>query len=349
MKSWLYIIHILVVVGGCTASISENPAAPPSMGSGSYIAERPLEDLYDFILIDPRGPNSINIEQASTVLNTYDVIFLGEIHQHPGNHLAQMRLFRELHEKNNNLTLSLEQFERDVQMVVDDYLAGKIGEATMLKEARAWDNYPNSYRPLLEYAKDNNLPVIASEAPTALVRCVGQEGLGILDRLPLDYRTWIASKLHLHDGPYKEKFFRFAAMDHGHGGKNEETKGPSQAALRSFAAQVARDDTMAESIFLHLENNPGRTVTHLSGAFHSAGFLGTVERLGLRNPSLRLAVVHPLMVDDPWKPSVTTSSLKKGTFLLLLRSLPMSYSNEKEIRAASHAQMEFRNENRCEF
>jgi len=319
------------------------------MDNDAYVADRALKDLYDFIIIDPRGPNLVSIEQASTLLSTYDVVFLGEIHQHPGNHLAQMRLFRELYQINNNITLSLEQFERDVQMVVDDYLADKIGEATMRKEARAWDNYPTSYRPMVEYAKDNNLSIIASEAPTMLVRCVGQKGIEFLDRLPLDRRTWVAAKLHLDDGPYKERFLRFAAMEPGHGGKNEERKGPSQAALRSFAAQVTRDDTMAESIFLHLENNPGRTVTHLSGAFHNAGFLGTVERLGLLNPDLRLAVVHPVVVDDPWRPSITTSSLSEGTFLLLLRSLPKNYSDEDEMRAASRAQIEFRSENRCEF
>ena len=59
---------------------------------------------------------------------------------------------------------------------MDDYLADKIGEVTFAEKARAWQGYSMSYRPLVEYAKENKLPVIAANAPEKAIFCIGREG-----------------------------------------------------------------------------------------------------------------------------------------------------------------------------
>jgi uncharacterized iron-regulated protein len=234
----------------------------------------------------------------------------------------------------------MEQFERDVQPVVDDYMAGRIGEENLRSRGRAWSNYAESYRPLVEYAKEHELHVIAAEAPTRVVRCVGQEGAEFLTHLGPEQRRWAAAELHLGDSAYRDKFMRFLAEDgaHGQGGAANEAAGPgagpSAAALRSFAAQVTRDDTMAESIFLHLQKNPGTKVVHLTGAFHVEGFMGTVERLKLRAPGLKIAVVAPAEIAHPEHPNIDSADAKAGNFVLLLRSLPKSYVSDAEMNAA---------------
>ena len=113
---------------------------------------------------------------------------MGEWHDHAGNHLAEMALFCAVYERAPGLTLSMEMFERDVQPVLDDYLAGRIGEANFRRKGRAWGNYAESYRPLVEFAKDHTLPVIAANVPASVVRCVGAEGAGYLARMPADKR-----------------------------------------------------------------------------------------------------------------------------------------------------------------
>jgi uncharacterized iron-regulated protein len=260
-----------------------------------------------------------------------------------------MALYRAIQERAGAVDLSLEQFERDVQKVVDDYLAGRIGEEALKADGRAWDNYPVSYRPLVEYAKERGLKVIAAEAPTMVVRCVGQQGPAFLDTMKPEIRGWAAAKLHLDDGPYKDKYLRFAAGDGAHGKAEDKASGPSAAALRSFAAQVTRDDTMAESIHRHLAANPGRKVVHLNGAFHSESFLGTAERLQWRNPALKIAVVNPIEVKDAANPAVTPDQAKTGTFVLMVRPQPRGYVSDAEMRDAISKQMKFRKENRCEL
>ena len=317
-----------------------------------------LPDMTSFLLMrtdaGTRTPTRVSVDQAADILATYDVIFIGEAHEHPGNHLAEMELFRAIYERAPKLSLSMEQFERDVQPVVDKYLKGEIGEAPFMRDARAWGNYSTSYRPLVEFAKDHKLPVIAANTPEKIVRCVGKEGEAFFARLNPEQRAWAAAKLNLQDGPYKDKFMGFAGGDAGHGGeentdKSASRKPPSETAIRSFAAQVTRDDTMAESIAQHLEKNPGRKVVHIDGSFHSDSFLGTVERLKLRMPNLKIAVVNPEFADDPLHPAVTADDAKTGTFVLLLRELPEFYANETEMREAIKKQLDARAKTTCEL
>ncbi len=108
------------------------------------------------------------------------------------------------------------------------------------------------------------------------------------------------------------------ASDGGDGGD------PAQA-QRSFAAQVARDDTMAERIAAALDAHPGARLIHYTGYFHSEGFLGTVERLKLRKPNLMIAVITPVEVDDPARPVLDPAKVPPATLWQLVYPTPPAY------------------------
>jgi uncharacterized iron-regulated protein len=296
-----------------------------------------LNDLTSFALMRNDGgvPTAVSVDEAADALKAYDVIFLGEYHDHAGNHLAEMALFSALHARAPALSLSLEQFERDVQNVLDDYMAGQIGEEALKRSGRAWGNYPEAYRPLVEFAKENGLPVIAANAPASFVRCVGQDGPDALARATPERRSFAAAELHLDTPQYKDKFISFLREDPLHGSPETDKSqgGPTPAEERSFAAQATRDDTMAESIHLHLQRNPARKVVHVTGNFHVAEFLGTAERLARRAPQLKIAVVAPVEVENPRAPALKQGDEKQGNFLVLLRTLPKRYATEAEEKA----------------
>lgn len=293
-----------------------------------YRLSQGLTDFYDtaFVTKDAQGqPRVVTPAEAAALLSAYDVVVFGESHRHPGVHAQQQALFRALVARHPRYVLSLEQFERDTQPTVDAYLAGKVGENALKEKGRAWDNYPTSYRPLVEFAKARGLPVIAAEAPTWAISCIGQFGPEILDQFTPEERGWVARDLNPGTGAYRAKYMRFQSGASAHGGGAGTSPEALAKAERSLAAQTARDDTMAEAIFLARKANPGAKVLHLNGNFHSAAFLGTVERLKLRDPSLKIAVIDPLEVEDPKAPAFKAADLDNGTLIQLIYPSPPTF------------------------
>lgn len=339
-----------ITVAALSASLAACAGTPAVDQSAAQIPATtiaPLTDLYDAVWIHGEDGTQKTLEQVADDLSQYDVVFFGEFHGHSGIHLAQMRMFRALQEQNADMTLSLEQFERDTQPLVDQYLAGEIGEETLQEDGRGWENYEQSYRPLVEYAKDNKLPVLASNAPKPAVICVGKKGPEVLDKMPQPDRSWVAAELHVEEGAYMDKYKGFMSGNSTHGKKapdaesDKETDKEADEKMakmmeamvhRSFSAQVTRDDTMAESIAMHLEKNPGRKVFHLDGNFHSASHLGTVERLKIRMPDLKIAVINPIAAEDNNSPTLSDEDASTGDYIILVRQVPEKFvSEEREL------------------
>lgn len=359
----LLVAASLVMIGACAAPAHKPAAGPPPQGAAAAPVPPPAEekgdpvaislpDITTYALIRTDGGKSpaqvISLAQAADLLAGFDAVFLGEVHRHVGNQRAQMDLFREIHARAPNVSLSMEQFERDVQGVLDDYLAGKAGELSLAEKARTWQSYGTTYRPLVEYAKEHRLPVIAANAPEQVIRCVGREGLGFLAKMSPAARGWAAAAVHAGEGKYRDKFMGFAMGDAGHGG-GKQGDAPSVQAIRGFEAQATRDDTMAESIFLHLQKNPGRKVVHLTGSFHSDDFLGTVERLQMRDPKLKIAVVSPTSYKTATDLTLKASDAAGGTLVLALRALPQPYVTADEMRAAMRGQTTAREKINCKI
>jgi uncharacterized iron-regulated protein len=97
-----------------------------------------------------------------------------------------MQIFKAAFEKygaSRKAVLSLEMFERDVQTVINEYLKNQITETHFLAASRPWANYKTDYRPLVEFAKEKNLEVVAANAPRRYVNMVTRLGRASLDLL----------------------------------------------------------------------------------------------------------------------------------------------------------------------
>ena len=344
---------------GCAGAgdfdFSLSDAAVIRLVDGEYIVPGSIPGFSDYILVETQAggvaPRVVNIEQAIADLAGYDVVFVGEAHGHTANHYVQAQIFAGLHALDPALSLSMEQFERSAQSIVDQYLAGEIGEEVLVDQGKAWDHYRSSYRPMVEFAKRHGLPVIAAEVPANMVSCVGEEGVSFLDRLRGEARGWIAEELHTADGPYKTRYFEFLGKAAGHSVAGHDMSEEEKEALRAkrFAAQVSRDDTMAESIARHLTANPGRRVMHINGSFHSASLLGTPERLAMHKPGLSMANVHPVLVKDPDNPAFDADLVGEGIYLLLIQPVPKRFVQMKNINAFVAKTREAIDKNKCAY
>ena len=145
-----------------------------------------------------------------------DALVVGEVHDDAEAHRLELELLKRLHEKHGGcrrIVLSLEMFETDVQLVLDEYLEGLITESSFLADARPWGNYAD-YRGLVEYAKVTELPVVAANAPRRYVGMVGK-GLSLTSLTR-------SSRSHLPPLPvvasssaYQEKFDSMMRALHG--------------------------------------------------------------------------------------------------------------------------------------
>lgn len=293
--------------------------------SGVHPSDQPeVTTFYDYQLYTPANL-PVYDNSLPTALTDADVILIGEWHTHSAIHRFQTDIVKQLIQDNPQLTLSMEQFSRDKQSVVDAYLNGKIGEQTLIKTGNAWPNYESDYRALIEFAKANSIQVLAANAPKPIVKCIGRQGIDYLDRLDADDRAYLAR--HVETGPsrYKEKFM--ASMHHG---KPEQSE-------RQFAAQVTWDETMAESITDYISHHPDHQVVHIAGKFHTEQGLGIKASILRRMPELNVVVITP--VSEP-----ASVNADNKDFLLHVLAPPVRYVKQ-ENRIAAYHHLTKRNDN----
>lgn len=311
---------LLLLLTGCAA-------APPT--------SEPLsapESQYDAKLVDPATGQALDLPALTYRLRDADVVVVGEYHGHHASHLLQSRLQVALHRQNPKQVLSMEQFNVDAQPELNRYLAGETGETELIEDAAGWDNYRASYRPLVEFAKNRQLPVVAANAPSDLVRCVGRKGPAYLEDLPPARRQLVPVAPFTDTPAYQDKFIQAIAGRHG-----SSEPGMTERLQNTYQAQLLRDNTMASRIVDALERNPGHQVLHLTGTFHSEDRLGTVALIAQRAPVLKIAVISPAFwpVDEP-QPALADLR-DKGDYLYFIQPLPREFLDSERERAAMTA------------
>jgi len=88
---------------------------------------------------------------------------------------------------------------------------------------------------------------------------------------------------------------------------------------------------------------------HVDGSFHSAGLLGTVERLKIHLPDIKVANVHPIMVDNPKNPTFDVEAVGEGQYLLLIYPTPKQFVQMKNINAFIERTKDAIDDNRCGY
>lgn len=218
----------------------------------------------------------------------YDIILFGEYHDNAVLHRLELELLQSLFARQPKLTLSLEMFERDVQGQLDAYLAGRAGETEFLAAARPWRNYRQDYRPLLEFAKEHALPVLASNIPRTLAAHVVRNGS--LAGLAPEQAAHLPQTHSAPPGEYRDRFLAEMGRLEGMQVQPDQLDG-------YYQAQCLKDDTMAESIQRHFQLQR-RRIFHVQGDFHGRRRLGVAEKLQQLDPALKILVITPVYVRD---------------------------------------------------
>jgi uncharacterized iron-regulated protein len=322
-------------------------AAEPPKPPAEEKKPEPVSEKH-YRVYDAKG-NAVCLDTILERMQAVSVVFIGEHHDDPVAHHLEALLFKRSHEQAQRqarppdtaprpMALALEMFERDVQPIVDEYLAGLITEQHFKQSSRPWRNYDKDYKPMLEYARAGKLPVLASNAPRRYVNRVSRLGAASLKEIPDPQNRGLPPLPYAAASPaYAAKFNDLMKKS-----KEPEPKktdkppqkeshgkpgGPEHDPARGLEAQSLWDATMAYTIAEHLLRQPRAQVIHVNGSFHSEQRMGIPEHLLRYRPGTSLLVITIL----PHKrfPKFDVAELAdKGDFVIVTDpSLPRSYQS----------------------
>lgn len=215
-----------------------------------------------------------------------DVVLFGELHNNPISHWLQLELTHGLFDSlGQGLVLGAEMFETDNQLIIDEYFGGIVSERNFRAEAKLWNNYETDYRPLLEFARENELRFIATNIPrryAALVNREGFEGLQNLDSRAL-------SLIPPLPVPYDPDLPGYRAM-------LEMSGMPAHGNENLPKAQAIKDATMAH--FIYQNRTGGGVFLHFHGAYHSNNDEGIVWYLQQLSERITIMTISTVEQED---------------------------------------------------
>lgn len=223
----------------------------------------------------------VQFNELFNSVDTADVILFGELHNNPVAHWAQIKLLKYLHTTKGEVALGMEMLETDNQLMIDEYAAGYFAADKFEQAARLWPNYSTDYKPMVDYAIDNNLSVVATNIPRRYANMVSKQGFEVLQQLSVNAKSYIAPLPILYDAslPGYQKMLKM--MQGGPMGKRANENFPK--------AQAVKDATMAHFILQHLPNNGA--FLHLNGTYHSDNYEGIFWYLKKNTPNVKIVTI----------------------------------------------------------
>lgn len=213
-----------------------------------------------------------------------DVTFFGELHDNPITHWLQLKLTRDLYEQNANLTLGAEMFEADQQVIIDEYLSNIISEKNFETEMRLWKNHKTDYKPLLDFAREHKLPMVATNVPRRYASAVAKKGRDELGKVSSEAKKFICPLPYEVDTTLSG-YRNMLKMDMGHG-----------SSINIVYAQALKDATMAYFISRNLKSKGA--FIHYNGAYHSENFEGIIHYLARYNSKATVATITTVQQKD---------------------------------------------------
>ncbi len=328
------IASLLALSFACGAGGKPAPAAPKQPTAPPDVAKAALP----FAVLAARGGREVSLASFYDELGKAQAVCIGEQHPDPHYHWAQLQILDELSRRQQAAglegALGLEMIQRPFQGVLDDYMAGKIDEATMLARVgwkKRWGYDFALYRPMIRLAKERGLALLALNTVKELTKKVSRKGLDSLTesealRLP---------ELDLRDENHRAWFFALmegmggAGAHGGDKGAGADTAAAEARADRIYTAQVLWDETMASTAADWLAGGARRQIVILAGGghCHDSAIVGRLRRRG----AAPVLSVQPV-VDDGEGSVADVLAMPKNDFVFAMKGKEGAASEASEAK-----------------
>ncbi|MEN8258856.1 MAG: ChaN family lipoprotein [Thermodesulfobacteriota bacterium] len=258
-------LFCLVILSGCAGKAQWNAEMPYEPNAKAKVGD----------ILHMSTGHYISEAQMLANATVNPLVYVGELHDNPASHRLQLEVLRAMAKRHpGKLSLGMEMFTTKQQDVLDRWVAGKLSEKEFLRQSRwfteGWSFDFGYYRAILEFCRDNRIPVVGLNVDKELGKKVSMTPL---EELPPEVRAQLP-EMDMSD-PYQRAMIEAMVADHASSGKMVES---------FHRRQTLWDETMAQSVADYLHTNPGMSMMVIAGGWHVEYGFGIPRRVFRRLP-----------------------------------------------------------------
>lgn len=257
------------------------------------------QDKKAYQLFDKNG-KKVTYKKLLKSAETTQVVLFGEFHNNAISHWLELELTKDI-AADMPIVQGAEMLEADNQKQLNQYLNGEIDQKKLDSTARLWKNYPTDYKPLVDFAKENKTPFVATNIPRRYAAMVSKKGFEALQTLTEEEKSWIAPQ----PIPYDANLPGYVAMMKMMG----DHTSPNMP-----KAQASKDATMA--YFINANLKEGSVFIHYNGSYHSDNFEGISWYLKTYNTSVKIVTIATVEQKDLTK--LESENYNKADYILVI-------------------------------
>jgi len=260
-------------------------------------AHRRLRDRLEgppHISILDRNRKPVSLGDMVDRLLDADMICVGETHNADLDHQVQLQVIKALFARDERLGVGMEMFQRPFQAALDDYISGAAREEEFLKAseyAKRWGYAWALYKPIVDFCRNNRVPVAALNAPKELTSRISKAGHA---GLTTDEKKQLGP-IDFDHKAHRAYWYERLPKLHGQDDATAEQK------ERSYQVMTVWDDYMATSAARFQTERRIRRMVILAGSGHIERGFGIPDRAARRTggSALTIKIVTDAGDDEP--------------------------------------------------
>jgi uncharacterized iron-regulated protein len=203
-------------------------------------------------------------------------------------------------------------FEVDNQLLINEYLSKMIRKKDFEAEVKLWPNYKTDYAPIVDFAREKGVKVIATNIPRRFAALVNLKGFEGLDSINAMERGMIASL----PVKYPDSLECYASIV-----KNVGDGMPAHLTANLGKAQAIKDATMAHFIMRNGALD-GKSILHFNGSYHSDNHQSIVWYVNqaIRKTSFELKILTISCLEQENIDTISKKDAAKADFIIVIPS-----------------------------
>ncbi len=248
---------LLAFVGLACGVLAATPAGATEPSLGDYRVGQ---------IIEPKNKTTLLDLEFRKILQSVDIIYLGEAHYTPSHVAAALQVLQRVLSGGRKPIVGMEMFSWDGQDGLDRYLEGTVTSTEDFLAESQWKNnwggkYAD-YSPLVDFAKTHELTLLGLNPPRPLVRNVAKQGISAIGSDPEGQRWTLPVPFPVDDPEYRRVIYE--QIEQCHEGLSQEVY------QKIYEASLFRDEGMASVITATVKLDAPEPTTFVSytGAGH---------------------------------------------------------------------------------